>query len=304
MKMKRNAFTLIELLVVIGIIAILASIMIAVFSGGRESALSAKCMANMKSLANACQSYGMATGHYPIAGSVEKIGIDTSRGVGNVKMRYSELPGWMSWNSAGAYRSRPTSHVASADWFQSAYNRDLISSEYCFTNGALWKYVSGIKDVYVCPVHAKDTRFRNNPPKWSYVMNSYFGWDNSRGTKPKSQDYGGLEYGKLARTDRRLLFAELPFSGVGVEADTSESSGLKCDCTLQYKNSDGGEVIGFNHKSGKRECYAHVVFADGHTEKFRWPKGGMSQSEMQQLTEWLCEARDVGFTGNRYEELK
>lgn len=302
--MRRNGFTLIELLVVIGIIAILASIMIAALGGSNESALAAKCLVNMKNLASACQACGGATGHYPLAGSVEKIGIDESRGVSNAKMRYSELPGWLSWNSQGAYRSGPSSHVASLDWFQSAYNQDFISSEYCYTNGTLWKYVSGVRDIYVCPVHAKDKRFRNHPPKWSYVMNSYFGWDSSRGTKPKNQYYGGIEYGKLSRGDRRLLFAEIPFSGIDVEANTSEASGLHCDCTLQYKSEDGGEAIGFNHKSGKREWYAHVVFADGHTEKLRRVRTGMGQSELRQLTEWLCEAKDVSFNGTRYKELK
>ena len=302
--MMRKGFTLIELLVVIGIIAILSAIMIGAIGGSGESALSAKCLVNMKNLASACQTYGGAVGYYPLAGSVEKIGIDESRGIGNAKMRYSELPGWLSWYSHQAYVSGPSSHVASYGWFHSAYNQDFDSSEYCYTNGALWRYVSGTREVFICPVHKQDKHFIQNQPKWSYVMNSYFGWDNSKGSRPKSETFWGIEYGKLSRADRRLLFAELPFTGVDVPIKDNSASGTECDCTLQYKSNEGGETIGFNHKSGKRERFAHVCFADGHTEKLRWPRGGMGQSEIRKLTEWLCEAKDVSFNGSRYEELK
>jgi len=292
------------MLVVIGIIGILSAIMIGVMSSGGESVQAAKCLANMKNLASACQSCGSNTGHYPLAGSVEKMGINESQGVRNARLKYYELAGWMSWNSQGAYNSGPANHVASLNWFQSAYNQDFTSSEYCYTNGALWKYISGIRDIYICPTHARDRHFRQNPPKWSYVMNSYFGWDNSKGTRPKSQSYAGIEYGKLSRPDRRLLFAEIPFTGVDVPINDSAASGTECDCTLQYKANDGGETIGFNHKSGKRERFAHVVFADGHTEKLRWPKNGLSQAELKELTQWLCEAKDVAFNGTRFEEMK
>ena len=117
----KKGFTIIELLVVIGILAILMAVTIAVMSRGTESALNVKCETNMRNLAAACQTYGMAVGHYPLAGSVEKMYIDTSRGVRNIRHVYSERPGWLSWNSAGAYKNEPTSHTASMGWWTSAY---------------------------------------------------------------------------------------------------------------------------------------------------------------------------------------
>ena len=302
--MKRNGFTLVELLVVVGIIAILSAIMIGVMGGSGDSALAARCMVNMKNLASACQTYGMANGYYPLAGSVERVSLDEGLGIRNARMHYNELAGWLSWNSNGAYRSAPSSHVASYSWFQSAYNQDFDSSEYCYTNGALWRYVSSNRDTYICPSHARDPRFKHHPPKWSYVMNSYFGWDNSKGARSKGHGYNGVPYGELARADRRLLFAEMPFTGVETSIQDDEGSGTQCDCTLQYKAKEGGELIGFNHKSGKRDRFGHVVFADGHAEKLRWPNGGLTQANLKDLTEWLCEGKDVAFNGNRYEEMK
>ena len=61
--------------------------------------------------------------------------------------------------------------------------------------------------------------------------------------------------------------------------------------------------MGFNHRDG-RDWVAHVIFADGHVEKLRRPKKGMSNEDMRELTKWLCEGKDVSFNGQRYEELK
>ena len=57
----KKGFSLVELLVVIGIIGILAGVLMGVFSGGSDSARAARCLSNMKNLANACQTYGMKT---------------------------------------------------------------------------------------------------------------------------------------------------------------------------------------------------------------------------------------------------
>ncbi len=298
----KKAFTLVELLVVIGILGVLVTVMVVAMSGGTQSALNVKCETNMRNLAAACQTYGMARGHYPLAGSVEKMSIDTGDGVRNIKTRYSELPGWLSWNSQGAYRSRPTSHIASAGWFTSAYDEEDETRRYCLTNGALWKYVSSNTEIYRCPHHVN--KFRRNPPAWSYVMNSYFGWDNSEGQRAKDETYWGVEYGRLKRADRRLLFAELPFMGVEREANTSAGAGKENDCTLQYREDQGGEVIGFNHSSGKRDKFAMVVFADAHTERISWPRTGLDENNLRELTEFLCDGKDVALKGGRYEELK
>ncbi len=303
----KKAFTLVELLVVIGILGVLMAVMVVAMSGGSQSALNIKCETNLRNLAAACQTYGMAHGHYPLAGSVEKMSIDSSGGVNDIKTRYDELPGWISWNSKGAYpekkKEKPTTHRASSGWFTSAYNEEPDVRIYSLTNGALWKYVSGNTEVYRCPVHVN--KFRKNPPVWSYVMNSYFGWDNSEGQYAKDSVYSGRGYGNLKRADRRLLFAEIPFMGIETdgEVDTSTGAGTINDCTLQYQEKDGGEAIGFNHSSGKREKFALVVFADAHTERISWPKDGLNEANLKDLTRWLCEGKDVSFNGTRYEVL-
>ena len=299
----KKGFTLVELLVVIGILGILSAVLIASFSGGTESARNAQCLTNMKNIASACQSYGMASGNYPLAGSVEKMRIRETTAGRNVRKVYYELPGWLSWNSqGGVYAGEPSSHSASASWFTSAYSTDETAREHAYTNGVLWKYISGNRGIFQCPAHVK--KFGKNPPAWSYVMNSYFGWDSSQGAASRSEGYDGVDFGSLKRADRRLLLAEMPYMGVETAAKTGESAGTECDCVLQYQDKDGGEMIGFNHASGKRAKFAHVVFADGHTEKLAWPKDGLNEARVKELTRWLCSATDVTFNGKVYEELK
>ncbi len=294
----KKAFTLVELLVVMGILGILVTVSLVALSGTSQSALNVKCETNMRNLAAACQTYGMSSGYYPLAGSVEVMSMDTSQGAGNYQTVYAEKPGWISWNSQNAYVSKPTSSAAGTDWWLSAYDQDVEAMRYCLTNGVLWKHVSGNREVYRCPLHVD--KFRKTPPTWSYVMNGAFGWDTSEGARARLSSYNGVQYGTLSRADRRLLFAELPFMGVEVEANVSESAGLANDCTLQYTKN---EVIGFNHSSGKREKFALVVFADAHTERISWPRGGLSSANLKDLTEWLCTGKDVSFNGKVYEEL-
>lgn len=288
--MKRG-FTLIEMLVVIGILGILAGVLIGSLSGSTDSARNAQCLTNMKNLASACQSYGMTSRYYPLAGGIEKLEVQRS-GSGSgaqYKSVYYEIPGWLSWNSQGQYANSPTSKKASSGWYTSAYNQEDTVREYAYTNGVLFKYISGNRNTFRCPLHVLKMPKQN--PAWSYVMNSYFGWHDSPTRR---------WYGQLGRADRRLLFAEIGFMGVEAEANTSSGSGEKCDCVLQYENS---EVIGFNHSSGKNNKFAHVVFADGHTENISWPKNGLSDSEVKELTKWLCEATDYSFNGSTYTDI-
>ena len=300
----KKAFTLIELLVVIGILAILIGVLISTIANGTEVARAARCLTNMKNLANACNSYAMASSHYPLAGSVERRGLGPSRGNGITKT-FWEIPGWISWDSRGAYEGKTTSHVASGGWFTSAYNNDFEVRQYALTNGALWRYVSENADVFVCPSHLKAMRIQR--PLWSYVMNERFGYDTSQGSQGKLYD-PRIEYGHLSRPDRVLLFAELQFLAndkVDVHADAG--AGIRNDCTLQYNHN---EVIGFNHPNGKRGISANVVFADGHIEKLVIPASptgdkwavAIGRSELEDLTEWLCKGEDVFFNGAKYEK--
>ena len=300
----RKGFSLVELLVVIGIIAVLAGVLLATFGGSSESAASARCLANMKNLATACQTYGMEHGHYPLAGSIEYYTLDASRGRRNADLTYNEIPGWISWYSKGAYPAKSSAMGTSVAMCSTTEDEAL----YALTNGAIWKYVSGNRETYVCPAHAKKMA---NPPHWSYLMNAYFGW-NSTG-KTKAQGNGYVYYGHLNNADKVLLFSEVPFTGLGSSFPDGSGSGEDSDSVLQFATvKDGGspgangksgtEFIGFNHKSGKRYV-GHVVFADGHAEKLTAPKEGLSDEELKNLTSWLCQGIDVSFNGKKYDRL-
>ena len=311
-----QGFSLVELLVVIGIIAVLAGVLFATFGGGTESAKTARCLSNMRNLAMACQAYGAEHGHYPHAGSIEYMTIDESDGISRAKALYHESPGWISWASMGAYGAsrKPTSHQASASWMTSLYSQNREENNYCLTNGALWKYVSGNHDTYVCPAH--HAKMSKTPPQWSYLMNAYFGWDTTRGEGFDGVNYSRVEYGRLGRADRILLFSEIPFTGKDGGWQPTDGTGMDCDCVLQFDASIstktgsagyhqkglGNENIGFNHKNGKM-TFANVAFADGHCEKLRLPKGGMSDTQMRELTSWLCMGVDVSFNGKEYQKL-
>ncbi len=297
----RKAFTMIELLVVIGLIGVLMATLAVSFSGGTESARAAQCLANMKSLANGVQAYVGGEGRYPLAGSLEALGFDESQGVRNVKKVYREWKGWISWNSRETYKSRPQNHSSSMSWFTSTYSTDLDAREFALTNGAIWTAMSGSATCYRCPNHTRVLKGSN--PNWSYVMNAFFGWDYSLGSDAVAVNDPRLLREYVTRADRRLLFAEIPFASyTGDTPNTDSGSGTACDCVLQYKGTGPNpESIGFNHKSG-RDITAHIVFADGHAEKLLYKE----KQDVQELTRWLCEARDVAYNASsgRYEELK
>lgn len=299
----KKAFTLVEMLVVIGILGILVGVLITTVSGGSDSARAARCLTNMRNLAAGCQSYAMVHSCYPLAGSIERFTMDVSQGKRNMKNKFSDVPGWISWFSQNAYQNAQSSKAQSS-WTPSMYDSNRESRQFALTNGALWKYVSSSREIFICPQHAITKKHLD--PNFSYVMNAYFGWTARPGTDYYDGSYSGIEYGRFNRADRFLLFAEIPFSDVGV-ASKESMTGLDCDPILQYQgleNCAQNECIGFNHKSGKNSYYGHVVFADGHVEKLTYPKGGLSESEIQQLTTWLCTGVDVTFDGTRYDELK
>lgn len=314
----KHAFTLIELLVVIAIIAILAGVLFATFGGATESARAASCINNLRGLAQAANAYAMRTEYYPWAGSVEYI---------DKKMGYHEKPAWVSWLSRGLYGTEtagssqfdadntatkyPTSH-------QSAKNcpyfgtDDVEKDRWALENGAIWREVSRQAEIFVCPTHRKACQERNGKgPVFSYVMNARFGYDLTKG----KGDVGlgraalGVKYGTLARADRTLMFAE-------IDGDTSEKGGKGSgdnplyDCVLNYRATINGkeygswdgtpEKIGFLHKGQRGRKVAHVVFADGHTEKLTEGTKGL---KMEDLTALLCEGRTYSFDGTSYQSF-
>ena len=306
----RPAFTLVELLVVIAIIGVLSGVLVAALSGSGDSANAARCLANMKNLASACQTYGMRTSRYPLAGNCVVLSIDESRGMKNIQKRYTEIPGWISMMSQGKYPS--TSYSKSSP--VSLYSTEKEASQFAITNGALWKYVSGNHNTYVCPVHARKGK-NGARPQWSYLMSAFFGWDSA------GRSYAGdprREYGQVQRPDKKLLFCEVPFSGHNTWEPDGEGGSDDTDAILQYsssgidngttgKSSGGGgsEQIGVNHKKG-REAFAHVAFADGHVEKLRIPvkNGAPDTSQMAELASWLAVGYDCSYDAGVYKRLK
>ena len=314
MKVRANrAFTLVELIVVIGIIGILAGVLMVSFSGGTDTARAAKCLANMRNLAQGAISYAAQHGRYPYAGSHAAIGV-TSDG----KTKYTEHVGWISWLSMNdEYNTRRSASGYSSSFQDlpniAAYCEDEEKAMFAVTNGTLWKCVGQNKETYVCPAHALwARRFRANVC-FSYVMSAYFGYDWSQGSQAVTSEGSGFVSMHATRLDRKLLFAELGYAIVdetGKEGSTASSDDtVQLDCVLQYKASVNGksynerwtgaaESIGFNHKSGKQYC-AHVAFADGHVEKLVMPKGGGGLTAAQ-LTALLCGGVDVSFNGSAY----
>lgn len=291
----RAAFTLIELLVVIGIIAVLAGILLTVTGSGTESARAAKCIANLRSLAQAANAAAMGGG-YPAAGSFQTIGVN-----GN-QMAYTEVRGWISWLSNEGdpfgYKEGSAKPTAPVSVDIAVYDEQNEEKRlFAITNGSIWKATGKHIEIYRCPTHLK----QGGSPNFSYVMNASFGYDYTKGTKGAG---GGVGYGTLQRADRTLMFAEI---GGG-----SDKYGR--DCTLQYRASVNGkeyganwdgtpESIGFMHKGSKGRMCAHVAFADGHTEKLLAPSGDGGLTK-EQLTALLCAGKDLAFDGSKYEEIR
>ena len=314
----RKGFTLVELLVVIGIIAVLASVLIGTLSGSSDSARTARCLSNMKNLANACQTYGAACGFYPLAGNKVYMSIDESRGIRNIQKLYTEVPGWIS--------------TMTKDFFPAtSYKKGMPVSLYCsqeedtlfaLTNGVLWHYVSGNRQTYVCPAHAKRGagakrgEGSNSLPQWSYLMSARFGWDSAG--RASTANAGRIEFGTLNHADKILLFSEVPFNGYNTWQPEGESGTEDTDAILQYSasgadsgatgqnaGSGGTEELGVNHKKGKH-AFTNVAFADGHVEKMRVPMRGTTPdtSQMSQLATWLATGTDVSFNGHSFQKVE
>lgn len=315
----KKAFSLIELIVVVAIIGVLAGVLIASFGGGTESARAAKCLNNMRNLAQGASAYaaGSRLLCLPLAGSRTSYAIDGSG------LIYKEQRGWISWLSMSdeyGMRSQSKKHPKNFVAIEnaSAYCEDEDKAMFALTNGTMWLSVNCNREAYVCPDHQVQVSKKGGKVWWSYVMNAYFGYDSSDGNKAVVMDgnFGRSPGSNAVRPERRLMFAELPILGSGTTIDEGgkpsganypSGGGTECDCVLQYKgyefNKDwkgNAESIAFNHKSAKRWC-AHVVFADGHAEKLMKPKSGGISPE--QLTALLCAGKDVSFDGSTFTWL-
>ena len=288
----KKAFTLVELLVVIGIIGILSAILLGTFAGSTEAAKATQCLTNLKNLGTAVQNYAMSNGGFPPAKSSEYSQPDVSQGLANAKLKYFESIGWISWYSKGLYPSESTQESSCREI--SMYSTVIDDYEYALKHGALFGQVGGNASIYDCPTHARKKGHVNS----SYLMNPKAG-GHALGSKFSFKDDNG-EKMRSVSPERVLLFCEVPFQGLGDWFPEGEGSNDETDAVLQSET----ENIGCNHKSGKYYV-AHVAFADGHVEKLRVSSGkaNMSGSDLKELTQWLCEGRDVAFNGTKYEKI-
>ena len=302
---KRNGFTLLEMLVVIGIIAILGSVMLAQFSGSTESAMATSCMNNMRTLCNAVMAEGSKESFYPSAGPYQYLEIGSKE-----KYWYQ---GWIGQGEGGSAVS--------------CYHTDEGEAQHhAITNGTTWRTIGGNLSAYVCPSHIKFCKRAKKPmPSWTYVMNSYFGWDygTAGDVEAGRRGYGSgfftFKYTSAPKSRRRpiekvLLFAEIPYAENEVKnAGFSTSAEDGNDAILQYAADSGesakadksakgnGESIGFNHKTGKTYA-AHVAFADGHCAKLMLPTAGGADNA-KNLTTWLCTGQEYTFNGSQYQKV-
>ena len=277
----KKAFTLVELLVVIGIIAIVAGVLLTTFSGTSETAKAAQCLSNLKALANAALSYRAEYNVFPGAKSGQNA---TPKVTGNqVEFSYRDMPGWISWDS------RNFSTTSKQEYPQiSMFTSDEDAGWFAITNGAVWRYMSGNRSAYVCPTHKQKVKRGNL--WWSYVMNGRLA--------------GSF---KENRAERTLLFGEIPFQGAGNTFPAGTAASKETDCRLdapKADGTDGEEHLGGNHKTAN-QWFAHVAFADGHVEKLRVGKDGktLSDSDLKDLTGWLCAGIDISYNGEKYEKL-
>ena len=308
---SKKGFSLVELLIVIGIIAVLGGVMLTQFSGSTESALATSCLNNMRSLCNGVLAQASKDSYYPSAGPYKYLELNQRSEDFNKEL---VQPGWIGTTAVSCY------HDAGDEGRE---QREAIEK------GSIWRVMGGARSVYVCPSHTKHcTRGKGPVPKWSYAMNSYFGWDCGKayaGGSGGSRSYGSgsmsfkFSSSVLKRSaDKVLLFAEIPFVTIGgiQEPEFETGASPANDSILQYAAGDGdqkynksaeaggaaSEAIGFNHKSGQNYS-AHVAFADGHCVKLMLP-GDCSEDDLESLTTWLCTGQEYTFNGARYERVE
>ena len=323
---RRMGFTMLEIIVVMGIIGILLTIMMPLLSGTRNSALTAQCKNNMKSLALGTIAYAQANsdgpGHFPSAGfyrSLDSNGVTTPARRRSKKGGVSYYPrrAWISnyGNIEDLNNSRSSLILGDVVYFTSPDEQIRVA----LTNGAIWRASGESYETYRCPVHAKSFEKANGRlPGWSYMMNQEFGYN--RESKGLWNFFGSNVGGNITVStdssaavdkdkkrkkaasrspDKVLMFAEVQ----GVDVTDSKNgvslkgvlggNDYKSDCVLEYTK----ESMGFNHPMGKGKYGGNVAFADGHVDTVILPR----EMDIKDLTRYLCQGYDAPHDGRKYQ---
>jgi prepilin-type N-terminal cleavage/methylation domain-containing protein/prepilin-type processing-associated H-X9-DG protein len=300
---KTNGFTLVELLVVISILGILAGALTMQVTKARSIGQSVRCKANLRNLAQAALNYGVDhEGLMPCAGSYER------RWVAKISNAYRpiyrEVRGWVSWTGSGRWNASPDDDFAltaqAPQMKKACYYGD--TAYFSITNGVLWSYVGKDLSAYACDVHKSVAKRASlSKVQRSYVMNAYFGFDNS--VSPTMADWRAISIDALSArgsAGNMLLFAELPaFTGSAhAEKVATDAFGTGSDGVLETDISGyrctQTEVFGFNHQVAKRYV-AHAAFADGHVDVLVEPLGS-SSADLKELAKQLCNGAELSQT--------
>lgn len=280
----KKAFTLIEMLVVVGIIAVLASIVLVNIRGATDAANATKCMSNMRSLFNAADSMALAGERYPLAGACTK----------QLDSKHSEpVDGWIACDRAG--NVVPCYGTGDEDEDHDALARG--------GDKKFLKHLANNESVYKCPVFVKDHLVKRKcKPVFSYAMNAVEFESDKSASNDSFAGAGTKSYGDIMRADRTIMFAELPISQSCSYDPLAKPE--TCDATLKPKTGNplwkgSAEEIGFVHQDKRKKYYGHVVFADGHVEKFMQPPAS-SSLKADMLTVHICSGHDVSFDDNGY----
>lgn len=302
-KQAQGGFTLIELLIVIAIIGILAAVLVTTFSHVGESAHAARCKANLRNLAQGCFSYANNAGKLPPAESFDVMlapALKTKR----TKVMYGTEVGWVHWTGRDGDSSSCGSGASKSTCFAQSDSFDEEDPAFeSIRKGTLWDYVGRDVSTYCCDTFKKVCRNAGRTAMRSYAMNPYFGCTTESLTVPGwVREVAMTSLAAKGDAGRLLLFAEIPCFHFGTQTPNVPSGQTLCDSVIQaeiYTSSTGEavvapagskEVIGFNHKVGKRNA-AHVVFCDGHVETIAQPSTP-NQSEMLDLTKAYCNGEE------------
>ena len=297
MRIRRLGFSLIEMMVVMGILAILIAALLPFLGGSTDSADCVKCKNNMKALAMAmisCAQSDDENGHFPAAGYYRSLTVDYNSDDRN-KRRYYPHPSWISNKGNYSDLKRTLKEVYMGSVAHIADNEEDCRE--VVENGAIWGATGASLGVYRCPTHTRefDKKFKR-PPGWSYMMNKTFGYDRADG---KATGFCGKSIHNSINGrghDKVLMFAEIQ----GIDVNDSKNnvslkavtSGDGADAVLEY--GENYDVMGFNHKLGKKQYGGNVAFTDGHVETFVLPKS----MKLKELTQDLCQGIDVPRDGS------